>query len=306
MRLSPILVLLCLLAAKDAMAQEKADEITVPKNKVLEVCGSQKYASVLTEIGGMKVRFFCDPYMPPLLLNGSGSSKEKAAAKPGPAVSETLPECPPTDQAYGLCEMNKLERELRQKMMDVMAKKSAENQRLADLRAIQEEERKKLPPPPPPCVPLSEGGLFKDMLSDILGAVGQLKGIQPIPGDVRLIYVIKHAALYGPLSRIREGEKVAIDAIASRSQYAVPILPKVTVTKEQAANLCLDGKAFSDAGAIPLPVVLSDYAKAKPSGKAKAVPQEGPGEEIEIDPAKGVFTVPQISPTAPTPIAPAK
>jgi hypothetical protein len=307
MRATAALYLGCLILSLVAPEALAIEEITVPKNKVLEVCATQKYDSVLTEFDGLKVRFFCDPYMPPLLLNAPGSNADKSKAKPGPAISETLPECPPSDKAYGLCEMTRLDRELRQKMMEVMEKKSIERQRMAEALAMQEEARKKLPPPPPPCTPPSEGGIFQGMTSDILGAGGQLQRIVPIPNDVRLIFQIKRTALYGPMSRVKEGELIAIDAIASRSQYAVPILPKVTVTKQQATNLCPSDKVQSDAGATPLTVILSDYAKAKPSTGKFKLPGNAPGEEeIEIDPTKGPINLPQLSPSGPTPIAPAK
>ncbi|TAN51537.1 MAG: hypothetical protein EPN26_08990, partial [Rhodospirillales bacterium] len=115
-----------------AMAQEKAREIKAPKDKVLELCATQNYDSVLTEFDGLTVRFFCDPFMPPLLLGAPGSTDKKERAKPGAAVSETLSECPPTDKAYGLCEMSRLERELRRKMVELEEKRAFERHRAAE------------------------------------------------------------------------------------------------------------------------------------------------------------------------------
>ncbi|MDK9720171.1 MAG: hypothetical protein OEL53_03200 [Rhodospirillales bacterium] len=307
--MKPLLLLApILLLAGPALAQVKEPEIQVAKDKVLEACATQRYESVLTDIDGLRVRFFCDPYMPPLLLNAPGSSADKKNGKPGPAISETLPECPPTDKAYGLCEMTRLDRELRRKMMEVQEKKSYERLRAAEERAALEETRKKLPPPPPPCTPLNEVGIFQGMTSDILGAGGYLMRIMPIPGDVRLVYQIRRTALYGPMSRVKEGELVSVDAIASRSQFAVPVLPSVTVTKAQAGNLCLTGAPQNDAGATSLAVILrnSTQAKSQDAGKLKAPKLSGEGEEVlEIDP-KGPITLPHLSPSGPTPIVPPK
>lgn len=303
-----LLPLAALLLFGPALAQVKEPEIQVAKDKVLEACATQRYDSVLTDIDGLRVRFFCDPYMPPLLLNAPGSSADKHSGKPGPAISETLPECPPTDKAYGLCEMTRLDRELRRKMMEVQEKKSYERLRAAEERAALEEARKKLPPPPPPCTPLNEVGIFQGMMSDILGAGGYLMRIMPIPGDVRLVYQIRRTALYGPMSRVKEGELVSVDAIASRSQFAVPILPSVTVTKAQAGNLCLTGAAQNDAGATSLAVILrnSTQAKSPDAGKLKMPKLPGEGEEVlEIDP-KGPITLPRLSPSGPTQIVPPK
>ncbi len=293
-------------ATFQAWGQAKQAEILAPKDKILEVCGTQKYDSVLTEFDGLKVRFFCDPYMPPLLLNAPGSTADKKIerAKPGPAISETLPECPPTDQAYGLCEMNRLERELRSKMLSVMEKKSVERTRAAEERAILAETQKKLPPPPPPCTPLKDVGIFQGSVADILGAGGQLQRIIPIPGDVRLVFQIRRTALFGPMARVKEGELVAIDAVASRSQYAVPILPSVTVTKEQAGNLCLTGNPQNDSGATSIVVILKNSTQAKPKTGLQ-VPSLPPSEDIEFD-GSGPLTLPQLSPSAPTPIVPGK
>lgn len=303
-----LLPLAALLLFGPALAQPKEPEIQVPKDKVLEACATQRYDSVLTDIDGLRVRFFCDPYMPPLLLNAPGSSADKKNGKPGPAISETLPDCPPTDKAYGLCEMTRLDRELRRKMMEVQEKKSYERLRAAEERAALEEARKKLPPPPPPCTPLNEVGIFQGMTSDILGAGGYLMRIMPIPGDVRLVYQIRRSALYGPMARVKEGELVSIDAIASRSQFAVPILPSVTVTKAQAGNLCLTGATPNDAGATPLAVILrnSTQAKSPDAGKLKVPKLSGESEDVlEIDP-KGPITLPQLSPSGPTQIVPPK
>lgn len=295
-----------LFAAFGVSAQIKEREVQAPKDKVLELCATQKYDSVLTDVGGLKVRFFCDPYMPPLLLNAPGSTGDKQSGKPGPAISETLPECPPTDQAYGLCEMSRLDRELRRKMLEVQEKKSFERVRAAEERALLEEARKKLPSPPPPCTPLKDAGIFPGMSSEILGAGGSLIRIIPVPGDVRLIYQIKRTALYGPMSRLKEGDLVAVDAIASRSQFAMPILPSVTVTREQAGNLCLTGANPSDLGATPLTTILKNSAQAKPaSGKIK-LPSSPAEEEPDAGPAQGPISLPQLSPSGPTPIVPAK
>lgn len=315
LRFAPLLV--ALVAAGPAQGAGE-HEITVPKDKVLEACGSQKYESVLTDINGLKVRFFCDPYMPPLLLNGQGSTADKreSKGKPGPAISETLPECPPSDKAYGLCEMTKLERELRQKMMELEEKKSYERMKLAEERARREEERKNQPPPPPPCTPLKDVGIFQGMNTDILSANGSLLRVIPVPGDVRLIFRITRPALYGPMSRVKENDLVAIDAVASRSQFAVPILPTVTVTKEQAGNLCLDkAKTGEIAGVRTLMGVLADHAAAKPGeGKVRlSRPSQAEEDDPSADlPPSGPIKLPDLlkdqqnKPPAPIDIVPQK
>ncbi|MBF0168264.1 MAG: hypothetical protein HQL45_11605 [Alphaproteobacteria bacterium] len=295
--------LMTLLIPGALMAQQNPREAKASKDKVLELCATQKYDSVLTEIDGLTVRFFCDPYMPPLLLGAPGSVDKGERAKPGPAISETLPECPPTDKAYGLCEMSRLDRELRRKMIEMEEKRSFERRRAAEALAELEAKRSKQPAPPPPCTPLSETGISHGMTQDILGAGGSLQSIMPIPNDVRLIFLIKRTALYGPMSRVKEGDLVAIDAIASRTQYAFPILPAVTITRQQASNLCPISPAQSDKGATPLISILNN-SQAKPSSTKLKLPSEL-DEEILQD-GQGPIVLPKLSPSGPTPLTPAK
>lgn len=298
-KIVPLLTLMAAIGLPSSQVPAGEAEPVVPKDKVLETCGTQKYESVITDINGLKVRFFCDPYMPPLLLNGKGSSADvrENKNKPGPAISETLPECPPSDKAYGLCEMTKLDRELRQKMMELEEKKSYARLKAAEERARREEEMKKLPPPPPPCTPLKDVGIFQGMNTDILSANGSLMRVIPTQGDVRLVFRITRPALYGPMSRVKENDLVAIDAVASRSQFAVPILPTVTVTKEQADNLCLDKVKTGDlTGVRPLMGVLADHAAAKPGeGKVRLTrPSQVEEDQMPDLPPSGPIKLPDL------------
>jgi hypothetical protein len=211
-------------------------EIKAERSKVLELCATENYDSIITVIEGLNVRFFCDPFMPPLLLSDkSGPPGREEASKRGQPY-EAPEECHPTDKAYGLCEMSKLQRDLRQVMMKVEEKRSDERRREAEAR--EKREKEPVEPTGPVCIDPGTLGLAPGITYEVMAAGAEVVRVFILENDVRLLFRVKRPPLYGPLISVKEDDILSVDLLAARAVSAVPVVSGLDINAETVAKLC--------------------------------------------------------------------
>jgi hypothetical protein len=216
--------------------QDNPREIRADRTKVLELCATENYDSIVTVVEGLNVRFFCDPFMPPLLLHDkSGAPGREETSKRGQPY-QAPDECHATDKAYGLCEMSKLQRDLRDMMLKVEEKR-AEERRKEQAEAA---ERAKRPAAPagPTCIDPGTLGMAPGIPYEVLGAGTDLVRVFVMEKDVRLLFRIKRPPLYGPLIGVKEDDILSVDVLEARAVSAVPVVANLDVNAETVAKLC--------------------------------------------------------------------